>query len=276
METPVAWYTLHSHDVFVAGALSYALVELLVSWTDYRWGVGSLCPQPVQVWLLVACSTVALLRLVNILYDRSHPEDFSDLWCFTLFTTYPRIYALLIVAILYPFLVSWVVLGTIWYTEIQTMNLPCFKVPKQGWYFLVWLLIFYVWVVAYTVAILTSAMVWVKTRQYRRRQVIGIYQEVVGHFGEDHGASMHLALLDEVGLSPDAIGRLREFVAAEENCGTACSVCLEDMRVGEHIRLLPCSHIFHRCCVDMWLLRRAECPMCKFLLSEDLPYLAAI
>jgi len=68
------------------------------------------------------------------------------------------------------------------------------------------------------------------------------------------------------GLSPDQIHELPEMSAAEANLGedSECSICLNDIGQDDTVRLLSsCGHCFHRCCIDLWLLRRADCPLCK-------------
>jgi hypothetical protein len=43
---------------------------------------------------------------------------------------------------------------------------------------------------------------------------------------------------------------------------TSCSICTEDFRAMENVRILPCTHIYHRRCIDPWLLRfAATCPL---------------
>ena len=202
-----------------------------------------------------------------MLGDNSHPEDFSEPWCFSLFTTFPRLHSALIVCVLYPCLVLWVVLGTVWFVEVQIEGPECFQEPQQ-WYFLVWLLIFYIWVIVYTLAITTSAMIWVTFTQYRHAEVMSLYSHLADLYGENQAPSMRIALLEGVGLSLEGIAKLREFYVEEENCADTCSICLEEFKKGEHVRMLPCNHLFHRCCVDLWLLRRAECPMCKHLIYD--------
>lgn len=40
-----------------------------------------------------------------------------------------------------------------------------------------------------------------------------------------------------------------------------CYICLEDFKVGDRIRSLPCGHEFHCHCVDDWLNRAPSCPL---------------
>lgn len=41
-----------------------------------------------------------------------------------------------------------------------------------------------------------------------------------------------------------------------------CSICTEEFYEGENVRILPCTHIFHRRCLDPWLLGFGEtCPL---------------
>lgn len=42
-----------------------------------------------------------------------------------------------------------------------------------------------------------------------------------------------------------------------------CIICLNDFSSFEMARCLPCNHVFHEDCIDMWLLRNAVCPLCQ-------------
>ncbi|XP_054248841.1 RING finger protein 215 [Indicator indicator] len=43
----------------------------------------------------------------------------------------------------------------------------------------------------------------------------------------------------------------------------SCVVCLDQFHKSQWLRVLPCSHEFHRDCVDPWLLLQQTCPLCK-------------
>jgi hypothetical protein len=42
-----------------------------------------------------------------------------------------------------------------------------------------------------------------------------------------------------------------------------CCVCLSEVEIGEELRILPCTHQYHKKCIDVWLKRNACCPVDK-------------
>lgn len=42
-----------------------------------------------------------------------------------------------------------------------------------------------------------------------------------------------------------------------------CSICLVVFNDKEKLKELPCKHIYHPLCIDMWLGRNTYCPVCK-------------
>uniref|UniRef100_A0A3Q3XHK9 RING-type domain-containing protein n=1 Tax=Mola mola TaxID=94237 RepID=A0A3Q3XHK9_MOLML len=65
-----------------------------------------------------------------------------------------------------------------------------------------------------------------------------------------------------------AIGRLqvRTLKRGDEETNSEaqlCAVCIESYKAGEVVTVLTCDHIFHKACIEPWLLERRTCPMCK-------------
>ena len=53
-----------------------------------------------------------------------------------------------------------------------------------------------------------------------------------------------------------------------------CVICMVDLEVGDTVRYLPCAHMFHKTCVDNWLMRNLTCPTCMEELTEVKEYLS--
>ncbi|NXG45750.1 RNF43 ligase, partial [Psilopogon haemacephalus] len=56
------------------------------------------------------------------------------------------------------------------------------------------------------------------------------------------------------------------------SCSSApvCAICLEEFSDGQELRIISCSHEFHRDCVDPWLQQHHTCPLCMFnILARD-------
>mmetsp|Transcript_12630 Transcript_12630/g.35514 ORF Transcript_12630/g.35514 Transcript_12630/m.35514 type:complete len:92 (-) Transcript_12630:189-464(-) len=43
----------------------------------------------------------------------------------------------------------------------------------------------------------------------------------------------------------------------------SCTVCLGDFEGEDIVRRLPCQHLFHTNCVDIWLESTGTCPTCR-------------
>lgn len=46
----------------------------------------------------------------------------------------------------------------------------------------------------------------------------------------------------------------------EEVC---CAVCIDNFESGAVVRHLTCSHVYHKKCIDPWLVEKGTCPQCK-------------
>ncbi|KAI1497316.1 hypothetical protein F5X99DRAFT_413190 [Biscogniauxia marginata] len=56
--------------------------------------------------------------------------------------------------------------------------------------------------------------------------------------------------------------KLDEFMLGPELKGE-CTICIDDMKVGDEVVVLPCKHWFHEECVVLWLKEHNSCPVCR-------------
>ena len=54
----------------------------------------------------------------------------------------------------------------------------------------------------------------------------------------------------------------------EQNEGTACPICLEELAVGEPAMRVPCGHLYHEACLNPWLRTGNQCPVCRYELPS--------
>ncbi|KAD6796414.1 hypothetical protein R6Q59_019796 [Mikania micrantha] len=86
------------------------------------------------------------------------------------------------------------------------------------------------------------------------------------------------------GLDPAVIATFASFVYSSVKgikigqTVLECAVCLNEFQDHETLRLLPtCSHVFHRDCIDTWLVSHVTCPVCRadlVLRPNELAYMA--
>ncbi|XP_067936114.1 RING finger protein 11-like isoform X2 [Watersipora subatra] len=43
---------------------------------------------------------------------------------------------------------------------------------------------------------------------------------------------------------------------------TECPICIVDFEKEHEVKSLPCKHLFHKECIDDWLMRNLRCPSC--------------
>ncbi|MED6152403.1 hypothetical protein PIB30_091746 [Stylosanthes scabra] len=65
-----------------------------------------------------------------------------------------------------------------------------------------------------------------------------------------------------------AAGTEKERVISGDDA--VCCICLAKYENNDELRELPCSHLFHKDCVDKWLKINALCPLCKSEVGENL------
>ncbi|KAI0863697.1 hypothetical protein F4860DRAFT_467542 [Xylaria cubensis] len=62
-------------------------------------------------------------------------------------------------------------------------------------------------------------------------------------------ASLPKKKLDEKMLGPELKGE--------------CTICIDEVKVGDEVMVLPCKHWFHEECASLWLKQHNSCPVCR-------------
>ncbi|KAH7545248.1 RING-H2 finger protein ATL56 [Ziziphus jujuba] len=79
------------------------------------------------------------------------------------------------------------------------------------------------------------------------------------------------------GLFPEDLIKLPQFryakrIERQEEAHSECVVCLDRFREGQWCRkLVGCNHVFHRSCLDTWLVKVAACPICRTRVGLNQP-----
>lgn len=83
---------------------------------------------------------------------------------------------------------------------------------------------------------------------------------------------------DTRGLMMDVLENLpqNKLLIVEVGNELQCAICHEHAKLQDNLRLLPCKHRFHQTCVDVWLLQKHTCPLCRVnildtLFTESIP-----
>lgn len=90
----------------------------------------------------------------------------------------------------------------------------------------------------------------------------------------DNGSDDNLMRFSR-GLDDDVIVTIPTFAYSETRMAkkvetatdaddSGCSICLEDYKADDAVRLFPeCGHLFHVKCIDTWLKANPTCPVCR-------------
>lgn len=79
--------------------------------------------------------------------------------------------------------------------------------------------------------------------------------------------------INEEGLKPDGkfcVLRLYKNVKTKKK-GEICPICTVEFGQEEEIKqIVICRHVYHKKCLDEWLLKKNQCPYCSIYLNEEL------
>jgi len=272
---------LGSNDLILLVSLIYSCVDLNCEWEQF-----STCHRPIHRWLLVSYACVITFRLTHLLGTQSAEAPAANgmpaisanaaadfLLDLRQKGTLPRFLAGFTWLVALPFFVFWTLLGTMWLWDVIRTSPNCVPSQTHLWFSGFWLALCYIWI---CVHIALGSVAWMLERRVRRAEgdLAALEDdETVSRWGNVSRISSYTALSnnkDNAGLSPKEIQALPGLSVYNKvlSCGDddecECPVCINCFETGESLRTLrSCGHCFHRSCIDLWLLRRADCPLCK-------------
>ena len=56
----------------------------------------------------------------------------------------------------------------------------------------------------------------------------------------------------------------------DPHIGEECCICLDEFKYKSKVCRLECCHLFHKKCIEKWLLEKPICPLCKYDIFEEL------
>ncbi|KAK4383220.1 E3 ubiquitin-protein ligase SIS3 [Sesamum angolense] len=277
------WY-----DGFFLSMLATKLLS--INWKRYH-----SCTYPLHIWIVVDYTTVFIFRLLMFVDNGLAAGMGLDLgWQQRYARFCGRIVVLsILVALLYPFLLAWTIIGTLWFTRAKN----CLPKDGQKWGFLIWLLFSYCGLVCIACICIGK---WLTRRQahlLRAQQGIPVSEygvlvdmvRVPDWAIEAAGQEMRGMGQDATAFQPglyltpaqrEAVEALIQELpkfrlkAVPTDC-SECPICLEEFHVGNEcscqlfsletmqVRGLPCAHNFHVECIDEWLRLNVKCPRCR-------------
>ncbi|EPS66491.1 hypothetical protein M569_08286, partial [Genlisea aurea] len=125
------WY-----DGFFLSMLAISTIIVAVNWEKYQE-----CRYPLHIWIVVDYTTVFIFRVLMFVDNGLASGLGLDLGSEQRYARFcGRLVVLtILVLLLYPFLISWSVIGTLWFIRSR----DCMPQDGQQWGFLIWLFFSY-------------------------------------------------------------------------------------------------------------------------------------
>lgn len=249
------------------------IISLLYLSADihFEWEGFSSCRRPIHLWLLVSYGLIVVSRLVYVagsVFSTAQEGEFL----LNLREKSPTLRLLISLTwlVILPSFAVWSAVGTAWIWDVRRHTPQCLQDGVHLWFLVIWQVLSYLWIIIHCGL---GALAWFLERRVQRvegdlRQLEDA--DVLTRWGQVSRLQGYASLAGGGlggGLSPAEIAALPGAAVASESsvlAGEECPICLHTLRPEDVVRQLgACSHTFHRPCIDLWLLRRADCPLCK-------------
>lgn len=248
-------FTLNDAILFVA--LTYSSMDLFVEWERF-----SLCYRPIQLWLIVSFVAIIAFRFSHYL-GQCLSDDGEEFLIYNQRGP-PYWVNVLILGVLFPFFTAWTIVGTVWFNQLQEHTPECLPQGSHPWFLMFWLVLCYIWIAIYVIFIALAMLYEYRARRIESDLRIIENEDILRRWGRLQVLADYGIHIVKRGLSPTQIEKLPYETLDKDPPEQPCSICIEDFHAGDDVRLLGgCGHLFHRSCIDIWLLRNAVCPNCK-------------
>lgn len=260
------------NDAILATSLLYSCIDL-----NYEWELFETCQRPIHKWLLTSYACIVAFRLTHLLGTRcalaiarseggASAPSVDFLLDLRQKGFVPRILAAFSWSVALPFFMVWTFVGTVWLVDVVRSTPTCVPSQSHLYFASFWLALCYVWVLVHAGLAVVAFMLELRVRRAERDLRAVEDEDAVSRWGEMSRLQSYTSVIGNRahGLNPEEINELPlvEFDGDAKHC--ECSICLCEVQPGDSVRRLPsCEHTFHRACIDLWLLRRADCPLCK-------------
>lgn len=262
--------TLSLNDGVLMVSLLYLSIDMQYAWHEF-----ASCHWPVNRWLLVSYIFIMAFRLTHVLGTSQMTAGTGD-FLLNLRTkdALPRLLMSLTWLLVLPLFTVWTALGSFWLYDSKRQSDLCLPMGMPLVFVVTWQALSWAWIGIHATL---GGVAWILERRLRRTEAslrsVADPDTIArwGDVGQINGYA-DLANNELKGLTPEQIKELPEAVAGMLQLpeDSECSICLNSLDPSDTVRQLgTCGHTFHKSCIDLWLLRRADCPLCKGNVAPD-------
>lgn len=266
--------TLYNDGILLL-SFAYSGMDVLSQWSDFE-----RCHKHVGLWLVGSYFLMSLFRLCNYLGHAYAADGGQHIFHVRQSGQVPRCVVFCTWCVLLPAFIFWTLTGTSWVFQTLWHTPQCLPDGAHPWFVVFVQVICYFWIVMHVMYLRSSLKFELRVlraeaslRSVETEDTLGRWGRM-SFLGESPTDNTVLGVGQDNarGLVAERIHALPRFRVRRGTppCGEQCAICIADFEHGDWDRQLPrCGHCFHQECIDLWLLRSDECPLCKTQVLGD-------
>jgi len=262
-------------DIILFMSLLWLALDVWASWDAF-----SGCPKPIHKWLFASYLMMGAMRVACVVSSRAATPQ-AGYFLLNLRHGSSKQQAIMNFTwlVITPLFTLWTILGTVWIVQVMYEAPDKMPTGMHFWILIVWQFMSYCWFGMYGCVGLVAWHFELRLRSAETDLRALEDGDLVARWGRVSNLDDYRALPAKMAAGGLSSGEIRNLPGVRTYCskGTIagagnddCPICLEGLQEGESVReLSTCQHVFHRSCVDLWLLRSSECPLCKTKVRGD-------